>query len=347
MKKILKIIVFFIILNIMWGGVFNVLWLGKTPLYYFFKEPKNSFDVVYVGASNVYRNFNSVLAYDLYGYTTGLLATDSQPFATVRYLIDESQKYQTPKLYIIDICTLVLDFNKIDDPQIRKTLDSMKFSKNRIAAYNEMLPYINVNKQEYRDYYFSFFMYHNRWKNLSKNSFTDDKTLYKGYYFSKIMLDKISRAHNDWDNNVSKLPKRNKKVLDTLLNYIQQNNINVIFVISNRYYSEKYLERFNESMSIIKNRGYKVINFNNLNDFKLDYKKDFYDQGHANVYGSTKYSLYFSKYLKENYDLPDHREDEKYKSWDKEYKRFKTDFKKLTNKDFNKLLSKYQNNKEK
>ena len=44
----------------------------------------------------------------------------------------------------------------------------------------------------------------------------------------------------------------------------------------------------------------------------------------------------------ENYNLEDHHYDSKYKSWEKEYERFKQDFKKITNKNFDDILLEYQ-----
>ena len=96
----------------------------------------------------------------------------------------------------------------------------------------------------------------------------------------------------------------------------------------------------NSAIKILIENNLDVINFNTLEEFNknIDYSHDFYDYGHLNVYGATKYTLYFSKYLKERYDLPDHRDDQKYKSWDEEYESFKGQYKKLTNKDFENLL---------
>ena len=46
------------------------------------------------------------------------------------------------------------------------------------------------------------------------------------------------------------------------------------------------------------------------------------DGGHLNHYGSTKFTNYLVKYLKENYELEDHRGDERYSYWDYESGRF-------------------------
>ena len=160
-KKIIKIVMFLFVFCILFYYVSNVLWINKQPIAYFYKEPKDSLDVVYVGASNVYQQFNAPLAYYLYGYTTGILSSSEQPFPTIEYLIKESEKYQSPELYVIDITRVIDDLGNLKEGAIRKTTDFMKFSKNRIDAINKLLKNIGTKKSEYINYYFSFFMYHN------------------------------------------------------------------------------------------------------------------------------------------------------------------------------------------
>ncbi len=297
-------------------------------------------DIVYIGPSNAYLHFNTVLAYKSFGFTTGLISADSQPVATIKYLIKESQKYQNPLLYVIDLSMLPIDTDIYNDSEIRKTLDSIPFSYNRINAYNELLKYETNTKKDYIGHYFSFFMYHNKWKKLWINSFSKIKNFYKGYFLDSETVKINPQNKYKWNNNIVELPKENEQILINLLTYIKENNLNVLFIIPNKYFQAKYISRLNYTTSIIKKSGYKVINFNAIDGLDIDYESNFYNRGHLNVYGSTKFTLYFSKYLKENYDLPDHRKDKKYNSWDKEYKRFKEDFNKLTQKNFNELINK-------
>ena len=105
---------------------------------------------------------------------------------------------------------------------------------------------------------------------------------------------------------------------------------------------KKSQEKMNDAIRIIKDNGFEVINFNALEDFKyIDFNTDLYNENHINIYGSTKYTLYFAKYLKERYNLPNHKEDKNYNSWNKEYERFKIDFNKLTNKNFKDVVEEY------
>ncbi len=347
MKNLVKTIIFLLIFCMLWSITFKFFWVDKTPISLFYKQPKNHFDVMYYGSSNAYIHFNTTLAYDKYGFTTGLMSTDSQPFGVIKYLIKETKKYQKPKLYVIDIFKITDDLKEIGDPAIRKSTDSMKFSMNRIDAINELLTYNNTDKSEYINYYFSFLMYHNSWKkiaNVSDNNIgaLDSSSLYKGYGFGSDQTAISVQKDYVWNDAVVELPKKNEEILIDLIDYIKSNNLNVIFIVPSRTLSEIQMGRINDAINIIKKNNFNIINFNDLNDFKIDYSKDLYNSTHLNVYGATKYTLYFSKYLHENYDLPNHKNDKNYISWEEEYMRFKNDFNKITKTDFDELISLYQ-----
>ncbi len=339
MKKFIKSIIFLIIFFVLWTIIFKVLWLDKTTIGYFYDEPKKSLDIVYVGGSNVYAHYNTTLAYDLYGFTTGIMSSDSQPSSSVKYLLEESKKYQSPKLYIIDLAKVGDDLGNIQDGQERKVIDSLKNSKNRIDAIQGMLKYTNIKKEDYINYYFSFLLYHNKWKNINSINIIGNKQIYKGYLFSVFTTKIEPQEIYQWDNNKKiELKQDNKEVLEDLIEYIKVNKLNVLFVVPRRGYINNAMEYINTATDIIQKNGYEVLNFNILDDFKVDFDKDFYNYQHLNVYGATKYTRYFSKYLKSHYDLPDHRDDARYNSWKQEYERFKSNYNEITTNNFDDLL---------
>ena len=50
---------------------------------------------------------------------------------------------------------------------------------------------------------------------------------------------------------------------------------------------------------------------------------DTVDKGdHLNLTGARKVTRYLGNYLKENYELPDHREEQSYREWNAEADRF-------------------------
>ncbi len=341
-KNIIKSIVFIFIFCAILFIITKILWLPPNAISYFYKEKENSLDVVYVGSSNVLAHFNTTLAYNLYGYTTGILSSNAQPFALIKYLLKEAEKYQNPNLYIVDITKITDDIDYFSTENIRECVDSMKFSRNRIEAINEALSYRkDVSKNEYINYYFSFLMYHNRWKYNPKTNIVGNKNFYKGYWFTKETCEVVPQNTYTWKKDLVPLQEDNKKILISLINYINQNNLKVLFVVPIRCYDEERNGRLNDAIRILQENELNVINFNTLNDFDdIDFSRDLYNEAHLNVYGATKYTLYFAKYLKENYELEDHRNDENYSSWNKEYERFKENFKKMVNKNYEELLQK-------
>ena len=96
MKRVIKIICFLAIFILIFFLITKILWLPKNSITEFYEEPKNSLDIVYLGSSNAYAHFNTTLAYNEYGFTTGMLAVDSEPIIALKYLIKESEKYQKP-----------------------------------------------------------------------------------------------------------------------------------------------------------------------------------------------------------------------------------------------------------
>ena len=59
----------------------------------------------------------------------------------------------------------------------------------------------------------------------------------------------------------------------------------------------------------------------NVDEIQIDWAKDTRDGGdHLNFLGATKLTAYFGSYLKDNYDLTDHRQDEVYSSWNEDLK---------------------------
>lgn len=344
MKKIIKSIIFCIIFFLIFSFVFNKLWLRKNSISYFYDEPKDSIDVAYLGSSNVIMHFNPTLAFHEYGFTTSLLSWHSQAFVSIKYLIEETQKYQNPKLYIIDLTQVYNNDIVFNEGCTRNITDSMKFSLNRIELINNILKYFDKNDRNYINYYFSFLKYHNKWKYIFDGSANrENYTIYKGFVFDEKEDSIKIRSQNkeEWDTKEVELNEVQSDILYDLLNYIKKNDLNVLFIIPPRPNSNENRQKLNSVSKIINSYDYDVINFNKVENLNIDFATDFKDSSHLNVYGATKFTLYFGKYLSEKYNLKNNNPNI-YNSWNNEYERFKTDFKNLTKTDFDNLLNEYK-----
>ena len=76
--------------------------------------------------------------------------------------------------------------------------------------------------------------------------------------------------------------------------------------------------------SIISSYGFDFINLNDYYiEMELDFSKDFYNGNHVNCFGAEKYTDFLGKYIVNNYNMPDHRNEDRYISWHDDFAKFK------------------------
>lgn len=104
------------------------------------------------------------------------------------------------------------------------------------------------------------------------------------------------------------LGERQTKVLTELLEFCKVQDVEVMFVLSPIAIITKESEaKYNTIGDIVSAYGYNFINTNDYyEEIGLDFSKDFYNTRHVNLFGAEKYTAFLEKYIKENYDLPDH-----------------------------------------
>ncbi len=334
MKKFIKASIFVICFFCLFNFIFLYLGIPKRPIYYFYKEPRNSQDVIYIGGSNAYVHFNPLVAYRNNGFITGMISSDTQPFPLVKYMIKEARKYQKPKLYIIDIANI--HYISASEGSIRLATSHMRFSKNKLDALNNVLKYSKIPKKDYLSYYFDFLTYHSSWKYINKNV-VDNSELYKGFLLADVNTKMVKQEKFIWNSKSIPLSEKSKSCLINLIYYLKNNlssDEKVLFVIPPRFYETKLMGNLNDASKIITEHNFEIINFNTLDDYEANYTLEFYNKQHLNVLGATRFTKYFSEYISQKYDLPDHRGNKKYSSWEKEYHRYTENYKEIMGKDF-------------
>ena len=300
----------------------------------FYAEEDNTIDAIYYGTSASNRYFIGPKAYKDEGMTVYTLATMGMPLFLVPDLMDEVSKTQDPDLVIIELRWTLKEKEQITDAHIRRVTDNMKLSGNKSRAIDKCFDYmdgstgmlddITYNKIEYM---IPIIKYHGRlqqgnmtpgdWKLTS----TANKT--KGYVLSPSTTKQVNQFYSRLRDGNKPLSDISERALDELLDYCDKSSKEFLFVLSPYSVKAYQMPYFNTAISKVEKRGYKVINFNTpemYEELGIDWDKDFYNSKHVNYIGAEKYTEWLTKYLKDNYDLEDHRGDPKYSSWDEAYK---------------------------
>lgn len=203
----------------------------------------------------------------------------------------------------------------------RGVTDNMKYSWNRIKVINAMVEDVS----ERYTYYFDIFKYHSNWKTMVlpeqlacfRYEKPDDQ---KGY----VMTDEVGPCEAVDTSGITErlpMPEYQEECLEKLLDYLEENELQALFILSPTVMEEEKQKMYNYMGDIISGRGYEFLNMNDYyGEIGLDFAVDFSDYGgHVNALGAEKCTAFLSGYLVENYGIKDRRGGKGCESWDAAY----------------------------
>lgn len=332
MKELIRAVLFLVIGVIifqMLTTVFVPKWRGKidpaTPRFEgFYSEPRNTIDVLAVGASDVGRGFSPITLWNKYGITSYNLGTSNQTMSFAYYIIKEVIKYQDIKTVVLDMDAAFVEKNA-PEGEYRKLFDNMKYGKAKCEALKD--PNLEVDNK--LSYIFPLIRFHSRWSELREEDFYienkhEESPSYKGMAMSNAVKPYIDKKEYMKDvGKKEEISEKNQLYIKKIIELCQDNDIKLLWVEIPSATSWSSA-RSEATKKLAKEYNIEFIDMNYpLQGFDFDWKTDTADKGnHLNVQGAEKVSKYIGEILKERYDLEDHRKDPKYSDWYEEAKRY-------------------------
>lgn len=297
---------------------------GSVEAFYDLEE--DIVDVMYIGTSATSRLYINPVGYHDYGIASYSFGINSSPIFFYDDLIREVLKTQNPKLFVIEL----REATKEKPVQLALTLDSISpFSTER--PFMVWDAFMNDGKSRsrmsYTDYLFPIARYHERLVQglVEPEEFLlqgVQKNTTQGFRLSRVTVTQSPQKCGKFSDKVGKLSESRTKQLNELLDFCDTLDADVLFVMSPFSVDSKRMGQLNAIAKLVQDRGYSVLNCNNsqiCEDMGITWETDFYNRNHTNYLGAQKYTDYFSRYLKSNYDLPDRRGDASYEAWDRGY----------------------------
>ena len=291
---------------------------GMCSMVTFYFQPRNSIDVLAVGTSMAYAGINTNVLWEEYGIAAYNVCSAEQPFWVSYYIIRETLKTQHPKVILLDAkpATYTRDFSK--HGRVILSTFGIWGPENRIGAIQAC----TEKPEDARNYVLGLPEVHNRYSKLEASDFTwptengGRGSSWKGY----IELDNEERHERPslvWNSVRRNMNERETEYARKIFELAEQEGITIFLVgFPNPDYANDHMY-YNELWSIAEEYGITGINYNDPSlRFGLRYSSDFADWQHLNVKGSIKFSRKLATDLKERFDLPDHRGDVRYASWD-------------------------------
>lgn len=325
-RQALKAVVFVLIFLFLLRSVTYMLRTNGTVkeiFVGFYAEPKDTIDVVMIGSSPVYPYYIAPKIWGEHGITCYPLSSNQQRPRAAVYLVEEALKTQSPGLFIFELRQYAYDESMMTENMAytRGVTDNLKYSLNRFNLINDMVS----NPSERYTYYFDIFKYHSNWKTII---LPDQYTAFlyerehplKGY---ELNTDVVAGEGKDYSSlsETMQIPAEQEEMLYRLLDYLQENDLDALFLVSPMKMDGDMQKKFNYMEEIIAKYGYRYLNLNDYyEELDLDFATDFYDGGgHTNILGAEKCTEFLGRYLTEYYDFEDKRGDEKYDSWQTSY----------------------------
>lgn len=289
----------------------------------FYAEKNETLDIVMIGSSPIFPFYSAPKLWGETGIAMYPLSTNVQRPVAAKYLIEETEKSQSPSLYIFEMRMYTMNDEDLSENMAytRGVTDNMKYSFNRIKAIQALVP----ETKDRLSFYFDIFNYHTNWRMFTlsselKNWRYHKPSKLKGFDL-KDEVGPIKTPSCGGAEGKRAVPEAQEENLRNLLNYLKEKELNALFIVSPYNETLEEQQMFNYITDVINESGYSFINMNDYYDeIGIVFEEDYADYGsHTNAVGAEKCTDFLEKYLIENYEFKDKRGERGYKSWDKSY----------------------------
>lgn len=276
-------------------------------------EEENSIDVLNLGGSEVFTYCVPPQSYEEYGYTSYNYGVSGLRPPTYAPLLEEALKTQSPKLVVIGLRAFAIDYDEVEDGYFRWAADMLPYSYTRFKLVKAAMPYmvdVDGNRiTESSSFYLDLIKYHQSYENLSFENWLYNsgrkipEHIQKGYLLS-TSVEEIELVDNTKVTEVIPVSKMAKESLEAIFDELNEHNLKALFVVTPFKTDKERTARINYLKQMITDAGFDYLDGNEFFDeIGMNGKTDYYNQGHVNIKGATKFTSFLGKYITENYDI--------------------------------------------
>ncbi len=309
-----------------------------------FFDEKNNFDVLFFGTSHVLDAVYPMELWKNYGFISYNCAGHANALATSYWEAQLALEHTSPKLIVIDCFGLTEEAktSRNSFSYVHLAMDAFPLSRTKVQAVNDLLDDEEVERliaeneliiedgawigqEEGRDpiaLLCPFTVYHNRWSSLGRSDLHPPRNVQKG---AETMIGisapfgwvQVPAGEKLEDDTVSIL------YLEKLIEDCQTRGIEVLLTYLPFIANEEEQLEARRLYDIAEKYGVRYLNYLELN--VVDFETDFYDgHSHLNCSGAEKVTDFMGDFITSNYDLPDHRDDPDYTSWNEDFKQYRS-----------------------
>ncbi len=260
--------------------------------------------VLFFGTSQGGCGINPLMVWDQAGISSYNFCIRGQYIGTTWYTMQDVFNRCSPQI-------AVLDFESLERPEDFLTISNRLFSLPLIADQRLRFKMYREIIDDEMIYYFPFFRYHNRWKEITRN---DDRKLYTVLGCeARYETQKDQESLPEYmDEPEEPMGEREQGYLEKILALTREKGCKLILLDMPCYSKPEYEAKTAWVRNWASCQNIPVIEANQPTAF-LEMGltcEDFADDMHLNLKGQEKLSGYLGEWLSANCQLPDERETE-------------------------------------
>lgn len=328
------------------SGIFRKKHTKSDMIHSMYAMKENDLDLVVVGSSHAYFGYSPNEMWAAEGITSYMLGCPAQTVAMAYYALREILKTQNPKVIMLDAYGFQYEEFCNGTGHLRLMLDSIplfdgwKLNTVKTEAIEAALP--DASWREKMTYYIPLSKYHGRWGELKNLDFhPENAKYYKGGRLSFYC--QPFDVPPQIEGEGVEIPQLHLEYFDRIVQLCQEKGIELVVYFTPIAAEDLEWYTHTQRMMIsikemLEEKGIPFVNCQWNEKVPIDYATDFQDEQHINYYGQVKVTDYLGSWLKEHYQLEDHRRDEAYSEWQREYEKYRKEAeKKEKNKEKEKL----------
>lgn len=315
MKIVKRLILFFLILAILLAGC--SAWIhaeavkladfipGRSrPFASIAAERKEGIDVIVLGDSESYTSVSPMQLWKEQGLSSYVCGQPGQKIQETYFMLKTALQSQSPKVVLMETNLMFRDPGPV---------------KNIQSSFAETARY-----------HFPLLRFHNLWK-LMFDGKKPGEAVYKGFSIRSSVDPFDSGDYMKETEEVQEMPQAVTFYMEEIMELCRRSGAKLLLVSAPSPKNYSY-RKHNAIENYAKEKGLTYVDLNlKIKELGITWQKDSYDKGdHLNLYGAQKVTRWLGTYLKQNYELPDHRNDPAYEDWNELSKKYEEAVKKAS-----------------
>lgn len=309
--NIMKTILFFLILGLLIAGG-NELFVTNNRKYERSDTPlARQSEVIFAGTSQGANGINPQVLWDEWGIPAYNYCSPGQYIGITYYYLKDILSYQTPKV-------IVLDAESVARPEDFLT------ESNKLYSFMEIKnPFIR--HQMYQDFFegnptyeIPLFRYHNRWKEISRQDFVEERYVLGGAMSREAIQDFDLKLGALTGEAKRPIGEREAYYLDRIADLARDKGIPLVLLDLPCYDNEDSAALSLSCMKWAEDRGIPTCIMRSEDILSgLDLlPQDFADPWHVNIRGANKITSALGRWLSDRYDIGGHKGEAEFEAWE-------------------------------